>query len=341
MENQCLGIAERLGVEAVAKRVQPRAPWKYLPESLLGQPWPLPFLGLGPESDTLTAPWPDLLIACGRQTMAYSIAIRRLSGGQTFTVQTQAPKLPARFFDLVVPPQHDLLEGPNVLPILGSTHRITPERIAQAASTYGGPLPTGDGPLVSVMVGGRSRHYAFSPADGDRLIRALKELLEQGYRILLTASRRTPPDLASQLSGLAAHERLVACEPSDQDAYFAYLGLSDYLLVTEDSTNMVTEAAATGKPLFIFGLEGGSAKFKRFHAELADRGITRLFDGTLTAYRYERLDETSRVADEIRRRLAERPAALPTPVSTALSAASAEPPSQAVEPALDPPLANR
>ncbi len=58
--------------------------------------------------------------------------------------------------------------------------------------------------------------------------------------------------------------------------------------MTADSVSMISEAAATGKPVHILDLDGGSAKFARFHAAMQDAGITRPFTGRIEVWSYRR-----------------------------------------------------
>ena len=87
MESQCVGLAEALGADPVVKRIQVRQPWRWMPPLWV----PNPLASLGPKKDQLTPPWPDILIASGRQSVAVSIAIRAASAGATFTIQIQNP----------------------------------------------------------------------------------------------------------------------------------------------------------------------------------------------------------------------------------------------------------
>ena len=84
------------------------------------------------------------------------------------------------------------------------------------------------------------------------------------------------------------------------------LALADYLLVTCDSVNMVSEAATTGKPVQVIALPGGSAKFNRFHQALQDDGITRPFKGALEQWSYTPLNDMELVAARVRALLQER-----------------------------------
>ncbi len=132
MENQALGLAERLGLPVIVKRVSQRAPWRWVAPFSIG----VPFRRTTPGSDSLAPPWPRVLIGCGRQSIPFSIAIRKASGGYTFTVQTQNPRIDTASFDLVVPPQHDGLTGANVFAILGSPNRINAAHLAEARTNF-------------------------------------------------------------------------------------------------------------------------------------------------------------------------------------------------------------
>ena len=72
--------------------------------------------------------------------------------------------------------------------------------------------------------------------------------------------------------------------------------LTHAIITTADSVSMVSEAAATAKPVHIVDLDGGSAKFERFHAAMRTAGITRPFRGTIEQWRYTPPDDTARAA---------------------------------------------
>lgn len=303
MENQCLGLAEALEVAAEPRRVHPRAPWKFLPPGL----WPVPFRALGADSDPLDPPWPDLLIAAGRRTVALSVAVRRASGGRTFTVQIERPEVPSERFDLVVPPRHDRLSGPNVVPTVGAIHRITPERLAEAAAHFGPRFAHLPRPLVAVLVGGTNRRYRMTPKVMDGLCDGLARLAGQGCGIVVTASRRTGPQAEAVLrTRLAALPGAELWDGTGENPYRGYLALADHIVVTCDSVAMASEAAATGKPVHVVRLEGDGGKFERFHAHLRELGITRPFTGELAEWHYEPLDDAATVAAVVRRALISR-----------------------------------
>lgn len=300
MVNQCVGIARLMGLDPVLKTVVPRAPWCWLPPAL----WPFPFAALGPASDRLAPPWPRVLIAVGRRSVAFSMAVRRAARGATFTVQIQNPKVALSNFDVVVAPKHDAVAGPNVIETMGATHGITPETLAEAAERSRARLAPLPRPLVAVLVGGTSGTYRVGPAETARLAEGLRHAAtESGAGLVVTLSRRTGAEAAAALrAGLAG----LPCEIWDgtgENPYLGYLALCDAVVATCDSVNMVTEACATGKPVHVFMLPGGSARFRRFHEMFQESGYTRPFAGRFESWRYPPLLETARVAAEIRHRL--------------------------------------
>ncbi len=303
MENQCLGLAEALGLRIECKHIYPRMPWKLLPPRL----WFSPLRAGGSASDALEPPWPDVLIATGRATVAPAIAIRRASRGATFTVQIQNPGAAFDQFDMVVPPRHDGCIGPNVFPTRGALHRVTPERLAAESARLAPKLAHLPRPLVAVLVGGTNRVYRMTPEIARNLACQLVALAHgSGAGLLVTSSRRTGKSVQAALREALATTPAVIWNGIGDNPYFGYLGMADFVVVTADSVSMVSEACSTGKPVYVVEPEGGSVKFRRFHDSLRADGITRPFAGMLEHWNYVPLDDTARVATEVRRRLQSR-----------------------------------
>jgi mitochondrial fission protein ELM1 len=307
-ENQCLGLAEALGFEPEVKRIRVRAPWRWLPPGL----WLNPIAALSGEGDPLRPPWPRVLIASGRKAAAPALAVRKITRGGTFTVQIQDPRVPPDEFDVIVAPRHDGVRGDNVVPAVGALTRITKARLDAAAARFAPMVAELPAPRVAVLVGGRSKAYNLSTRTARRLGRDLVGMMARtGAGVMMTTSRRTPPEAATALrEALAGQPAVVwqAGRDSGENPYFGFLALADHIVVTADSVNMASEAATTGKPVHVVELEGGRGKFRDFHAQLRDLGIARPFDGRLEAWSYAPLDETRRVAALVRERLEDREA---------------------------------
>jgi len=302
MENQALGLAERLGLEPEIKRVKPRVPWVWLPSGW----WPAPMSALGPDSDKITAPWPDLLISSGRRSVPYSIHIGRQAGRSCFRVHIQNPQCALRHFDLIAAPLHDNLSGENVVGTLGALHRVTSKRLALEAEKFRDLLTDLPRPLVSVLIGGNSRTYQLTAEIMTKLCDRLGNWAsEQGAGLAITPSRRTGAENIEMLKQRFTGSNSFVWDFEGENPYFGFLGLADYIVVTSDSVSMMSEAMSTGKPIYVIDLEGGSRKFDDFHQCIRSKGITRRLSGKLESWSYDPIDETGRVADVVRAMLTE------------------------------------
>jgi mitochondrial fission protein ELM1 len=304
MANQVLGLAEavaRLRPASVAvKTVAYRRPVGRLPQILNLAPR----LVLAPESDGFDPPWPDLWIGAGRATLPLSTGVRRWSKGATFTVQLQDPRWPAHLFDLVIPPEHDALSGANVFPIVGSPNRIAPEILDEARAAFAQRIDLLPTPRVAVLVGGQSKAHSLSPERARDLASEIATAVE-GARgsVMVTFSRRTPEDAKRFLTSRLKRLPGWIWDGEGPNPYFAFLTAADAVIVTEDSTNMATEAAAAGKPVLVMHLEGDSPKHRHLHDSLRKRLAARPFRGALERWTYPPLRETDRAAAEVIRRM--------------------------------------
>lgn len=299
MLNQARGLAEAIGLAVEAKTVHPRPPWTVLPVTL----WPAPFAALGADSDRLEPPWPKVAIGCGWRSIPYILAIKRASAGRTFTIQLQHPRINPKHFDLVVPPEHDDLRGANVVPIIGSPNGVTPAKLEGAATKWATQLSKLPKPRVAALIGGASKSHRFVDEDARRLAAQLKDLAAQGCGVMATTSRRTGETQARIMRDALVGTNAYCWNGQGENPYFGLLAFADAILVTSDSTNMVVEAAATGKPVYIVDIPGRDAKFDRLHASLKERGIARPFTGKIEHWTYEPLIETERVARIIRHKI--------------------------------------
>jgi mitochondrial fission protein ELM1 len=299
IEAQALGLAEavarlkpaHIGVKRIGWQAGlGRLPWRLIPPGAR-------------TGDPIAPPYPDIWIAAGRATLPLSTRMLKWSGGKTFVVQIQHPRAPLDRFDLVVPPEHDGLTGRNVASILGAPNRITAEKLSLELARFHetiAPLPH---PRVAVIVGGKSKAHDLPR---DRALSMAAEIARAvdaaGGSLLLSFSRRTPAAARAVMSQALAHLPGIIWDETGDNPYFAFLAAADAILITEDSTNLATDAAATGAPVFVLPMAGRSAKLARFHAELQRRGVSRPFTGELTAPAYPPLLETDRAARELLRR---------------------------------------
>lgn len=300
-ENPCIGLAEAMGLSFSVKKIKLRSPWRQLSPFLrVGQNH-----ALAPDSDRLDPPYPDVLISSGRKAVALGMHIRKKSGGKTFLVHVQDPRVALDNFDLVIAPQHDPARGANVLVSRAGLHRITPEKLAEAGAKFTPVLSHLPYPRVAVLIGGNSKAHRMTPDVTQRLARQL-QALSQSAGLMITASRRTGPENEALLRQRVTGPNVWFWDGSGENPYFGFLALADYIIVTEDSVSMASEALSTGKPVYIAALEGGARRLNLFHSMLREQGYTRPFTGRLEQWSYTPPNDTQQIASEILKRMREK-----------------------------------
>ena len=116
---------------------------------------------------------------------------------------------------------------------------------------------------------------------------------------LVTPSRRTGEENTALLKSALSAAPAFVWDGTGENPYFGILGLADNIVVTADSVNMISEACATGKPVYVYDLPGGSAKSARFRDALLARGLVRSLEVPLVPYPAHKLDEMAAVVAAI------------------------------------------
>ncbi|MCR0980835.1 mitochondrial fission ELM1 family protein [Roseomonas populi] len=309
---QALGIAERLD------RPFRAVPLEWGPLARLPLPWP-GLLGLtarareglrraaleGPWSRVppgttprIVPEWPSLVIAAGRRSAPVSRWLRR-QGART--VHCMRPGAAAADFDLLVIGRHDHpAPAPNILPILGATHRISPAALAAARESRPdlAALPR---PRVAVLLGGAVRGEGMDPAEAAAII---GRVVPGAGSVLATTSRRTgaaaAEAVAARLSGVPG--LLHRWGQEGPNPYAAFLALADAVVVTGDSVSMLSEALATSAPVFVAGTPPDAPRHMALRESLFAAGQAAPFAAFPNAPPRAPLDESGRVAAVIRDR---------------------------------------
>lgn len=184
--------------------------------------------------------------------------IKRQSGGHSRLVHLGRPWAPVDSYDLIVStPQYFLSPGPNVLINPLPLHQFTRAGVDQAAQEAAPAMANLPRPYTSVLIGGDSGPFVFTPEKGRLLAQGVNRLLQlTGGTALVSGSPRTPRAVAEAVSASLDvparcywwHDR----DPAAPNPYAAYLGLADRFVVTGESMSMLAEAASLGRPLYVF-----------------------------------------------------------------------------------------
>lgn len=223
------------------------------------------------QSSPLQPPWPDLLLAAGMRNEPVGRWIRQQNGGHTKLVHVGRPWADPERFDLVITtPQYRLPQRANVLHNSLTMHNVSAANMAAAAESWQDTFASLPRPYIAVIVGGHSGPYTFGPRAAARLGEQAASLARaRGGSLLLTSSARTA------VAAIAAMEQSTRGVPryfyrwreaDERNPYRAYLALANELIVTADSISMLTEACATGKPVYMFDPCVGSQAMRKHGA---------------------------------------------------------------------------
>ncbi|MFL2825397.1 MAG: mitochondrial fission ELM1 family protein [Alphaproteobacteria bacterium] len=291
-ENQCLGVIERLGIETEIKKIKPS-----MAVSLFA-PYGTPFL-----NPQVREPWPDLVIAAGRKTIPYLKYIRKASKKECKTIYLQDPRIDSKEFDIVWAPEHDSIEGSNVIKTITSPNRVTNELLNYHHDEWLDKLSKLKGPFIGFLIGGKSKAYNFNDAECEKIIQALNFVISNGYTPLITLSRRSPKKLSNRIKNLLINEKNLFYDGQGDNPYFAILKASEIIITTPDSANMISEAINVPKPVYYIDIKSNSKRFNKFINTLVNSGHIRPFENNIDYFQNKKLDPTKEIVDYIYKNL--------------------------------------
>ncbi|WP_417482775.1 mitochondrial fission ELM1 family protein [Maricaulis sp.] len=282
IENQALGLAEAVQAQLAARGSKLR-----IGRVVAHKDSSVALPDCGP---------PDLWIGCGRAAIPLAARHRR-TFANGFFAYVQDPRGHYRNFDLILAPAHDRLVRPNAVAMIGSPNRISQTLLDEGRASFAAQIDALPGPRAAVLIGGDSKRFRLTPRIADYLIARLNDLLAENLSLMITVSRRTPKALCERLAEtFGSHDRVWLFDGEGENPYFAFLAAADWIFVTEESTNMLVEASATGTPVYALPMDGSAGKFTRLHAALEGRGAMRPWLGKLATWTYTPLAETQRAA---------------------------------------------
>jgi|SRR5581483_8982627 len=302
---QMRGVFDALGLEYEIKSVSPTGLWRVL------SPWgPVsPSERFGSPESRFRPPWPDFAISVGRLTTPYIRRLKRHAGLDTYTIILQDPRVGAKAADLFWVPEHDRRRGANVITTLTAPHSFTERRLQALRAKVPEDIARLPRPRIAVFLGGPNGDFRYAPSALARLASALRSLAELGAGLMITPSRRTPADVTAFVDQATVHAPRLLWNGEEPNPYPDFLAHADAFIAPADSVNMTGEPCATGKPVYVFEPDGGSAKFTRFHEALRRHGATRPMPERfvqLETWSYAPLNSAEAIAAEVARRWLKR-----------------------------------
>tara|TARA_X000001036_G_scaffold396636_1_gene398319 strand:+ start:4 stop:954 length:951 start_codon:yes stop_codon:yes gene_type:complete len=295
MISQVEGLAKALSLSYKHQTIKLKPFWNFIPPKI------------SPISENLIKDKfvcdSKILISCGRKSVIPSIALKRRLGKEIFTIHIQNPKVSFNHFDLIICPEHDNIKGENVITTTGAIHYLTKKEIKENSNYLG--LEEEKKKLVAFIIGGPNKYYAYTEKSIHHTFNKVKTLFTPDkYRIIVIPSYRTPQNVIKKAYDTFNSNHYVV-KQVDKNAYLSALAISEHIVVTCDSTSMISEAAATGKPVYIAMMKSvkNNYRFKKFYNKLYELGITRELDDNVDTWSYEKLNEAGRIAPLIKSKM--------------------------------------
>ena len=246
-----------------------------------------------------------IIISCGRKSVIPSIALKKRLGKEIFNIHIQDPKVSFKNFDLIISPEHDNIKGENIITTQGSIHYLTKKEIMENSKYI--QIDKGKKKIVTFVIGGPNKYYDYSEEQVHYIFNKIKTLFTPDkFKIIIIPSYRTPEDVMKKAFNTFNFNHHVVKEV-DKKAYLSALALADFIVVTGDSISMISEAAVTGKPVYIAMMKSkrNSKRFNIFYNQFKNLGIVKNLEDRVDNWSYDKLDEVNRIAPIIRSKMKE------------------------------------
>ncbi len=292
MISQVEGLAKALDLEFIHEKIELNNFWKLIPPKVT----PVKSFVFKNNIEEKF----DIIISCGRKSVIPSIYLKKKFGKKIMNIHIQDPKVSLDNFDFIVVPEHDGLNGKNVLISKGAIHYLRNEELDQS-SDYLKPRVDKQ-KVVTLVVGGPTKYYDYNDAViKDIFFKIHRNFIKKGFQLIFIPSIRTPKKIIDLAKSYFDKNQIIVTEV-DKKAYLSSLKLSNYIVVTCDSTSMISESAITGKPIYVAQMPTvkRNYRFAKFFELFKSLNIIKDLDNSVEYWNYEKLNETDRISSYIK-----------------------------------------
>ena len=297
MISQVEGLAKALDIDFTHHKVELNHLWKFIPPNL------------SPVSQNVFKKIDhddfDVIISCGRKSVIPSIHLKNTANKKVFNIHIQDPKVDLNNFDFIVAPEHDAIQGQNVISTKGAIHYLTENEISENKDYLNSFIKKDERKIWTLILGGPTKYYDYSTKNMKHIFTSLYKLLKKhDFQLVVIPSMRTPINTIHYAREFFGDNHTIIMDV-DKKAYLSALALSENIIVTCDSSSMISEAALTGKPIYIASIlpRKNDKRFQSFRNLFRELNITRNLGEEVENLTYEKLDETNRVANIIKQKI--------------------------------------
>ena len=247
----------------------------------------------------------DIIISCGRKSVIPSIHLKSSSNKKIFNIHIQDPKVDLKHFDFIVAPEHDAMKGQNVISTRGAIHYLTENEINENKDYLNSFIKKDERKIWTLIMGGPTKYYDYSSKNINNIFKKINELSKiYNFQLVVIPSMRTPTNIIQYANDYFGDDHTVIMD-IDKKAYLSALAIAQNIIVTCDSSSMISEAALTGKPIYIASIlpKKKDKRFQRFRNLFRELNITRNLGEEIKDWNYQKLDETNRVANIIKQKI--------------------------------------
>ena len=295
MISQVEGLAKALNIEFIHEKIELNDFWKLIPPNFT----PVNnFVFKNDISENF-----NIVISCGRKSVIPSIYLKRKFKSKIMNIHIQDPKVSLHNFDYVVAPEHDQLKGINVLTTKGAIHYLRNKDLDENINYLKHKVTKEN--VISFIVGGPNKYYDYNDKIlGDIFLKIKNNFINNGYQLIFIPSMRTPKKIIDKAKNFFDQSQIIVTD-IDKKAYLSALGLADHIVVTCDSTSMISEAAMTGKPIYVAQMPSTKKndRFKNFFELFKSLNIVKDLENSVVKWNYEKLNETYKISSYIKEQL--------------------------------------
>jgi len=247
----------------------------------------------------------DVIISCGRKSVIPSIHLKNNSNKKVFNIHIQDPKVDLKHFDFIVAPEHDSIKGQNVINTKGAIHYLTENEINENKDYLNSFIKKDKRIIWTLIMGGPTKYYDYSTKNIKEIFTTLSKLSkEHNFQLVIIPSMRTPTNIIQYANDYFGDDHTVIMDV-DKKAYLSALAIAQNIIVTCDSSSMISEAALTGKPIYVASIlpKKNDKRFQKFRNLFRELNIIKNLGEEIKDWNYEKLDETNRVANIIKQKI--------------------------------------
>jgi len=297
MISQVEGLAKALDIDFTHHTVELNSFWKVIPPKLTPISQNV-YKKINQEEF-------DVIISCGRKSVIPSIHLKNSATKKVFNIHIQDPKVDLNHFDFIVAPEHDSINGENVIRTKGAIHYLTENEINKNKDYLNSFIKKDERKIWALVIGGPTKYYEYSKENIKGIFENLSNLNKQNnFQLIVIPSMRTPKNIIQYAKDYFGENHTVI-ENVDKKAYLSALAISEKIVVTCDSSSMISEAALTGKPIYVANIspKKNDKRFQKFRNLFRELNIIRNLGEEVEIWNYQKLDETNRVAKIIKEKI--------------------------------------